>query len=143
MSRDYSVRSVGVQRGGGPVVAIVGTRSFLDGAMFGDDKRCEVVDAALSDHNIEPGRVISGGASGADYCAEVWAEARDVPMTIFPAQWDQYGNKAGPLRNDEVVKAADVVVAFWNGSSSGTQDTISKARSEGDTKVVVIRYDKL
>jgi hypothetical protein len=35
------------------------------------------------------------------------------------------------MRNAEVVARADVVVAFWDGVSAGTQDAIRRARKEG------------
>jgi hypothetical protein len=34
------------------------------------------------------------------------------------------GKKAGPVRNQQIVDKADVVIAFWNGDSRGTKSTI-------------------
>jgi hypothetical protein len=51
------------------------------------------------------------------------------------------GRKAGPLRNSEMVKNADALIALWDGASNGTRDVIMKARTAG-LKVYVLEYDK-
>jgi hypothetical protein len=38
---------------------------------------------------------------------------------------------AGYIRNGYIVNNSDVIVAFWNGKSNGTADTITKARKAG------------
>lgn len=47
------------------------------------------------------------------------------------ADWEQHGKGAGFLRNTELVKKADIVVAFWDLKSRGTKDTITKAKAWG------------
>ncbi len=68
-------------------------------------------------------QIISGGAHGVDSIAVLAAKARQ--MTHEPielnADWDKYGRPAGMVRNAEVVKAVDRVVAFWDGESPGTK----------------------
>jgi hypothetical protein len=50
--------------------------------------------------------VVSGCASGADSLGERWANARNIPVAQFPAEWARYGNAAGPLRNEQMAKHA-------------------------------------
>lgn len=84
-------------------------------------------------------RVISGGARGVDKAAEQAALKRyDLEVEIFPADWQRYGKSAGYRRNADIVAAADKVVAFWDGKSSGTKHTVSLARKAG--KPVEIYY---
>lgn len=79
--------------------------------------------------------IISGHAEGADILGERYAAEKGLPCSIFPADWQKYGRKAGPLRNSQMLDYAyegfPEVVAFWNGTSSGTYDTIKKARKKG------------
>jgi hypothetical protein len=56
----------------------------------------------------------------------------------YPALWDVYGKSAGYRRNADIVKAADRIVAFWDGKSSGTKHTIKLAKQAG--KPVEIHY---
>lgn len=75
--------------------------------------------------------VVSGGARGVDRTAEFAARARGLSVRSIPADWNTHGRAAGFLRNTEIVAAADEVVAFWDGRSRGTFDTINKARAAG------------
>ncbi|MEE7478466.1 SLOG family protein [Methylobacterium hispanicum] len=75
--------------------------------------------------------LIQGGASGADQGAARWAEASEILVRTFAADWKQYGRAAGPLRNAQMLAegAPDVVVAFPGGA--GTADMVRKARAAG------------
>jgi len=68
-------------------------------------------------------KIVSGGATGADALAESYAKLRDIPIQVFPADWDTHGRAAGPIRNRQIVKASDLIVAFWDGKSPGTRST--------------------
>jgi hypothetical protein len=68
--------------------------------------------------------IISGGAIGADKLGEIWAMAYDIPLHIFPADWKTFGKRAGFLRNQEMAKYADALIAVWNGKSKGTAHMI-------------------
>ena len=83
--------------------------------------------------------VLSGCAKGADRLGERWAEARGYRLEKFPADWSKHGKAAGMIRNSEMIKQADALVAFWNGRSRGTEDSVDKARKVG-LKVKVVRY---
>lgn len=77
--------------------------------------------------------IVSGGCpNGADKIAEDWARQKGVPFTIHPAKWhDAEGalNKAaGFMRNAKIVEDCDVLLAFWDFSSAGTADTLTKMR---------------
>lgn len=80
---------------------------------------------------IVPTLVVSGGARGADRLGELWAQQRGIPMVQYPADWDQYGRRAGPIRNGVMAKSADALVALWDGESRGTEDMINQARDAG------------
>lgn len=75
--------------------------------------------------------VVSGRARGADSLGERYAQERGYSVSLFPAQWNLYGKRAGFLRNEEMAKNADALVAFWDGQSRGTESMIRLARQRG------------
>lgn len=78
-------------------------------------------------NKIKPTHIIHGGATGADLLAGQYAERNNIPATVFPADWDTHGKKAGPIRNEQMAQAEpNVVVAFPGGI--GTNSMISIAR---------------
>lgn len=81
--------------------------------------------------------IISGGAKGADTLARLFAQNHDIMLVEYPAKWDEFGGRAGILRNMEMVKAADEVIAFWDGASKGTQFTINYAKEKQKPLYVV------
>lgn len=112
-------------------VAVVGSRTFSN-----RDLLFEKLDELQRVHGGFD-LIVSGGATGADALAEEYALARQIEVMVLEADWKRYGRGAGPMRNQEIVKAADVVVAFWNGESRGTANTIEIARRWKKTVVVV------
>jgi hypothetical protein len=53
-----------------------------------------------------------------------------IPIKIIYPQWEIFGKKAGIIRNIEIVKKSDLVFAFWDGKSKGTEFTIKQAKKE-------------
>ena len=71
--------------------------------------------------------IVSGGAKGADSLGEQYAAENNIPTEIYLPDWDKHGRAAGFIRNTDIIKACDVVMAFWDGESRGTRDSMSKA----------------
>lgn len=106
-------------------VAIIGSRTFTDYDRL--EKICNSLDIT---------EVISGGAIGADYLGKYYANEYNIKYTEFPADWDKHGKKAGYLRNIDIVNAADIVLAFWDGKSKGTKHSIDLARKQNKLCVI-------
>ena len=102
-------------------IIIAGGRDFKGGDM--DVERLDRLLSSLLERGEEV-EVVSGGARGADKFGESYATIRNLPCKIFKADWDTHGNKAGVLRNYEMAKYADALVAFWDNSSRGTKHMI-------------------
>ena len=66
-------------------------------------------------------------ANGADKIAEVFAKKFNIPIEIIRADWS-IGKQAGVIRNTEIVKKSDFIIAFWDGISKGSKDSITKAK---------------
>lgn len=76
-------------------------------------------------------------ATGADAAAHHWYETAGADLGVieirYPADWAQFGKRAGPIRNEKMVKEAapDLVVAFPLFDSRGTWHTIGLAEEAG------------
>ena len=99
-------------------VIIAGSRTFND-FNFLKNKCYEFIP--------EDSIVVSGGAKGADALGEKYAKHWGHLIKKFPANWDEYGKKAGYLRNEEMAKYADMLIVFWDGQSKGTKHMIDLA----------------
>lgn len=76
-------------------------------------------------------------ATGADAAAHHWYEITGADLGVieikYPAAWEAYGKRAGPMRNEKMVKeaGADLVLAFPLFDSRGTKHTIELAEAAG------------
>ncbi len=100
------------------IYAIIGSRDFPKLSLV---KR--LVDS-LPPNTI----VISGGARGVDRAAVDFAKARGLKTIEFPADWEGGGKAACFERNTLMVEACDKLYAFSHNDSSGSADSIAKAR---------------
>ena len=73
--------------------------------------------------------VVSGGARGPDKIGETTAIKRGLKTEIYLSDWDKFGKAAGMIRNSLIVKNSDWIVAFWDGLSRGTLNSIETAKS--------------
>ena len=113
-------------------------RVIVTGSRVFDDYR--MIEQALLalEANLDPKwdwadiTLIHGGAAGADSMAAQVARELGWKVEAHPADWDQYGKRAGYLRNQEMLDAgADMVVAFPIGESKGTRMMIDLATKAG------------
>lgn len=136
-------------------IAVIGSRKFKDTQFAGNIIMKELI-FAIPDHEIggEMPILISGGAKGIDTLAEETAKNQRIQTKIFKANWKdlshpdaviktgkygKYDAMAGFRRNQLIVDAADKVIAFWDGKSSGTKDTIARAIKAGKPLDIYIR----
>lgn len=98
------------------------------------EKMFKVLDNALRTAK-ESGKhfiLIHGDARGADRLSHEWAKARHVNDVIkYPANWDEHGRSAGPIRNRFMLTDGQphVIVAFEGGR--GTADMIQQGKKAG------------
>ena len=83
--------------------------------------------------------IISGHASGADMMGELYAQKNKLQCELYPAEWEKYGRAAGPIRNEQMAKVADRLIAFWDGKSRGTKSMINLAKKYG-CEIIVFDY---
>lgn len=71
---------------------------------------------------------LHGGARGLDRMVDHVMKYYGWEVESVLPDWKKFGKRAGMLRNTEMLeRRPDYVVAFWDGFSRGTLDTISKA----------------
>lgn len=75
--------------------------------------------------------LIHGAASGVDTLAGEWAKARGIAVETYPADWNNQGRAAGPIRNARMLRVGkpDVAIAFPGGI--GTANMVALAESAG------------
>ncbi len=102
-------------------IAVIGSRTATA-------KHYEELTARLETLNAT--EIISGGADGADALAERYALETGTKLTTYLPDWNKYGKAAGPMRNQDIINAAEIVVALWDGVSRGTADSLKKAKAQ-------------
>ena len=122
----------------GKKVAVIGSRSFNDR---------EKLYSVLTKNKAKIKLIVSGGARGADTLATQWATDYGVPYLVFPALWRNpetlaFDRGAGFRRNRLIVEYADHVIAFWDGVSGGTQNSIDIAR-QLNKPVTIISFESV
>lgn len=115
-------------------VIIAGSRTFDNYKML--RTLCDIV---LS--RKDQVEVVGGGAKGADELGRRYAKERGYKFTLFPADWDKHGKKAGPIRNGEMAEYADGLILFWDGKSRGSKNMLEQARKKG-LKVRIMRFSR-
>lgn len=125
-------------------VIVAGSRSILN--KCSEKQRRKHVRIAIEDSPFTVGTVVSGTAKGVDQLGEKWAEFRQEyhndPINIdrYPAPWDdidhpdavvrtrndgtKYNAAAGPIRNEQMARESDALIAIWDGESNGTASMI-------------------
>lgn len=77
-------------------------------------------------------RVVTGSASGVDAAATRTARRLGLAITTVAASFEESKDSAAASsRNQKLVEQVDVLVAFWDGSSTGTRMTVDRALGAG------------
>ena len=99
-------------------VAVIGSRSFHN---------YKYVKERLD--QLEITRIVSGGAIGVDTLADKYATEMNIPIKHYYPDYDEFGKSAPLRRNEDIIKDAEIVVAFWDGTSKGTKNALSIAKN--------------
>lgn len=101
-------------------VAIIGSRTVPSSYY---SELCDIMPVGTSE-------IISGGASGADELAQKYACEMGLPIKIYRPDYAKYGKQAAIVRNLQIIRSADYVIALWDGASRGTSNTIKTCVKE-------------
>jgi len=112
-------------------IAISGSRTI-------DEKRFVIDSIAKSPFGWKSNTFLVGDSSGVDEIFLEYASDR-ADIVVYEADWNNFGNSAGPIRNRLMIDDADALIAIWDGESKGTKDTIDKAlRKPIETHVYLV-----
>lgn len=85
-----------------------------------------LIDEAVKKSNFNVTEVVYGLARGAGMFGGKWAVNNSIPVKTFPANWDEHGKAAGPIRNQQMAEYADALIVFiWDGSR-GSKDMLMR-----------------
>lgn len=120
-------------------LAIIGSRGFSD-----YPRLSLAIDQYFSDNGaLAVTEIISGGAVGADSLGARFAREHGIKLTEHLPNWDLYGKRAGFVRNELIIKDADMVLAFWGVDpktgeySRGTGHSLSIAKRMKKTSLII------
>ena len=103
---------------------IAGSRTFDDYGRLDYEVKHFIVNKIKS-KNVT---IISGTASGADRLGERFAEKYNLELIKMPANWDEYGKRAGHIRNEEMAKIATHCIVFIRNNSKGSVNMIQHCK---------------
>jgi hypothetical protein len=103
-------------------VIIAGSRGITDE---------QTIFNAIKNSGFEITEVVSGGAIGVDKFGEKYANRYDIPLKVFLPDWEKKKSAAGIIRNAEMARYADALIAVWDGESKGTKNMIEVAERKG------------
>ena len=72
---------------------------------------------------------ILGGARGVDKVVEKYCVKNNITHTVFEAEWDLYGKRAGYIRNKVMADHSNYLISFWDGESRGTKAMIDLCKN--------------
>lgn len=126
-------------------LAIIGSRSF---------NNFESAQSIFKDYfNDKVDTIISGGAKGADFIAKKLSNTFNKKYIEFPADWynlsaapckikidknnKKYNVLAGFNRNKDIINNCNFVLAFFDGVSPGTKNSLILAKEKKINTMIV------
>lgn len=114
------------------IIGIVGTRRR--------DTEDDYLKVLIEFHKVykDGDEIVSGGCpEGGDRFAEVIAKRLQIPIKIYYARWKKLGKCAGFVRNGDIARDANILIACVSSDrTGGTEDTIKKFGEKGELILV-------
>lgn len=111
------------------IVVIAGSRGYHR------DEYMPKLDEAIRLSGFKLTRIVHGANMlSVDRLAREYARRTGIPCDEYPADWDRAlrlgvpRGAIGPMRNAEMEKVGEALIALWDGETPGTQDMITKMR---------------
>ena len=116
------------------VIGIIGTRRRDS---FNDFEKVEKAFLKV----YKKGDVICSGLcpKGGDRFAVLLSKMYNTEALWFPADWNKHGKKAGFVRNTDIARESDILIAcVADDRKGGTEDTIKKYLKFGKTELYLV-----
>ena len=76
---------------------------------------------------------------GGDRFAVILAEEFNIKTLWFPAEWKKHGRAAGFIKNNDIAKNSDILIAVVsNDRTGGTEDTIKKYLKLDKSELILV-----
>jgi len=86
----------------------------------------EMVWGTLDTSKFEITTLISGGAQGVDQLGEEWARSKNIPVKVYKPHYAIENPQNAPLlRNTDMARDGDALIAIWKDQTRGTAHMIS------------------
>jgi len=118
-------------------LAIIGSRTFTDYAALDLAIKQFFCDATTDGYIPRFTEIVSGGAVGADSLGAQWGREWGIKVVEYLPEWEKYGKRAGFIRNQIIIDNATHVLAFWDGVSRGTGNSLALAKKQKKNTVIV------
>jgi len=117
----------------GARIFIGGSRTFSDRTAVAERLRQLPRDAI----------VLTSPTYGASAAARDLVQERGLPMEVWTARLDRFPTEEAAYfaRDEEMIRSADRVIAFWDGCSSGTAHELDYARQIGKPVELVNAFE--
>lgn len=131
-------------------VIIAGSRNFNDQ---------DFVEKIINESRFNITEVVSGNTNGVDKCGEEWAKKNNIHIKYFKPKWNdinvscaiakrnKYGQLfnvlAGHMRNEEMGKYTDALIAISLNESRGTKNMINFMKKLQKPYYICYIYDEL
>ena len=132
-------------------LAIIGSRSFTDQGQAEEAFKtycCYLNDSLSSNDDHEAylskfDTIVSGGARGGDEIGAEISRKWGLKLIEHIPDWEGLGKKAGYVRNELIIRDADVVLAFWGVDpktgelSKGMGHSLTLAKKMKKTSIII------
>ena len=72
-----------------------------------------------------------------DTLAREYAQAHSIPLTEIRPDYARYGKGAPLRRNLDIIARAELVIALWDGQSTGTAYVVNQCKKFGKPFILV------
>jgi len=114
-------------------VVIAGGRDFDDFELME-----EKLDSLLQNYDHRDIEIVCGCSRSIDKLGEKYALKNNMETSHFVSN-KEFGKRSVYLKNEEIAKYSDCLVAFWDGKSKGTEMMVNLAK-RNDLKIRIIEY---
>lgn len=101
-------------------IGVSGYRNYNDAEYFNQ---------MFEQHLVSGCHIHVGDATGVDTMCQAYCQKYNIPHTVYRADWS-LGRRAGPIRNAEIIKNSDILLAFPHELSKGTKNAITLAKKK-------------
>ena len=115
------------------VISVIGSRGFAN-----YEQLTQELDNLVRTTGQPITAIVSGGALGADTMAAEYARERGIDLVVHRPDYAKFGRLAPLIRNQAIIDACTLVVAFWDGRSKGTAHSLRLAKRRGIKMVVIV-----